>query len=79
MIPYMFNSNTVNDCEKSSMVNSSSITNNEGSHIANAAVIFDTRYGNTEKIAKSLDTGLKQSNILTVCINAEYVDKLIWT
>jgi flavorubredoxin len=55
------------------MVNNDSITNNERGHIANAAVIFDTRYRNTEKIAKSLETGLKQSNILTVCVNAEYV------
>lgn len=69
----MFSSNTVNDYEKSSIVNSTDITKNERTHIANAAVIFDTRYGNTEKIAKSLETGLKQSNILTICINAEYV------
>ena len=73
MIAYMSSSNSVNDYEKSSIVNSSGITNNERSHIANAAVIFDTKYGNTEKTAKSLETGLKHSNIMTVCINAEYV------
>ncbi|HEY6884156.1 MAG TPA: flavodoxin domain-containing protein [Nitrososphaeraceae archaeon] len=69
----MSSSNTVNDYEKTSIVSSSGITKNERSHIANAAVIFDTRYGNTEKIAKSLETGLKHSNIMTVCINTEYV------
>jgi len=36
-----------------------------------ACVIFDTRYGNTEKIAKSFETGLKQAGIQTVCINAK--------
>jgi len=69
----MFNSNKAIDYEKSSIINSSNITNNVRSHIANAAVIFDTRYGNTEKIAKFLETGLKQANITTVCIKTEYV------
>ena len=77
MVPYVLrSSNTVNDCEKSlsGNITSSSATSNEGrSHITNAAVIFDTRYGNTEKIAKSLETGLKQANIVTFCINAEYI------
>jgi flavodoxin len=37
----------------------------------NALVIFDTRYGNTEKIAKSFEEGLKQVGIQTVCANAK--------
>jgi len=36
-----------------------------------ACVVFDTRYGNTEKIAKSLETGLKEAGIQTVCVNAK--------
>lgn len=71
MAPYIFrSSNTVNGCEKSlsGNIKSSSVTSNEGrSHITNAAVIFDTRY------AKSLEAGLKRANIVTFCINAEYV------
>jgi len=38
-----------------------------------ACVIFDTRYGNTEKIAKSFETGLREAGIQTVCINAKEV------
>jgi len=38
-----------------------------------ACVIFDTRYGNTEKIAKSFETGLKEAGIQTVCVNAKDV------
>lgn len=38
-----------------------------------ACVIFDTRYGNTEKIAKSLETGLKEAGIQTICVNAKDV------
>ena len=36
-------------------------------------VIFDTRYGNTEKIAKSFETGLKEAGVQTVCVNAKDV------
>ena len=32
-----------------------------------ACVIFDTRYGNTEKIAKALEAGLEESGIQTTC------------
>jgi flavodoxin len=39
-----------------------------------AIVIYDTRYGNTEKIAKSFETGLKQARIQTLCANAKDVD-----
>jgi len=35
-----------------------------------ACVIFDTRYGNTEEIAKSLELGLKETGIETACANA---------
>jgi flavodoxin len=38
-----------------------------------ARIIFDTRYGNTEKIARSFETGLKQAGVQTVCINAKDV------
>ncbi len=38
-----------------------------------ACVIFDTRYGNTEKIAKSFETGLKEAGVQTVCVNAKDV------
>jgi len=38
-----------------------------------ACVIFDTRYGNTEKIAKSFETGLKEAGIQTFCVNAKDV------
>ena len=77
MVPYVFrSSNTINDGEKSPSgnINSSSVTSNEGrSHITNAAVMFDTRYGNTENIAKSLEAGLKRANIMTFCINARMI------
>jgi len=38
-----------------------------------ACVTFDTRYGNTEKIAKSFEMGLKGAGIQTVCLNAKDV------
>jgi flavodoxin len=34
-----------------------------------ACIIFDTRYGNTEKIAKSFETGLKEAGIQSLCVN----------
>ena len=40
---------------------------------AKAIVIFDTRYGNTEKVAKSFEKGLKQAGIQTLCANAKDV------
>jgi flavodoxin len=36
-----------------------------------ACVVFDTRYGNTEKIARSFEAGLQQAGIVTVCVNAK--------
>jgi len=36
-------------------------------------VIFDTRYGNTEKIARSFEKGLKEAGLQTVCVNARDV------
>jgi flavodoxin len=38
-----------------------------------ACVIFDTRYGNTQKIARSFEKGLKEAGIQTVCVNAKDV------
>ncbi len=38
-----------------------------------ACVIFDTRYGNTEKIARSFETGLKEAGVETVCVNTRDV------
>ncbi len=39
-----------------------------------AIVIFDSRYGNTQRIATSLEAGLKETNLQTVCLNAKDVD-----
>jgi len=39
-----------------------------------ACVIFDTRYGNTEKIAKAFETGLKEAGIQTDCVNLRDLD-----
>ncbi|MDG6997221.1 MAG: flavodoxin domain-containing protein [Nitrososphaerota archaeon] len=44
-----------------------------GSEAKRAVVVFDTRYGNTEKIARSLEAGLKKSGIITSCVNAKEV------
>ena len=41
-------------------------------HIS-AAVVFSTRFGNTEKIAKWFESGLKQAGVQTVCENAQVV------
>jgi len=38
-----------------------------------ACVVFDTRYGNTLKIAKSLESGLKGAGIDAFCFNAKDV------
>ena len=38
-----------------------------------ACVIFDTRYGNTEKIARSFEAGLRKVGIQTVCVNEKDV------
>jgi len=35
-----------------------------------AIVIFTSRYGNTEKIARSFERGLEEAGIETVCVNA---------
>ena len=39
-----------------------------------AIVIFDTRFGNTEKIAKSFEAGLRESDVETVCLNAKEIN-----
>lgn len=36
-----------------------------------AIVVFDTRYGNTEKIARSLEAGLKKAGVKSDCVNAK--------
>jgi hypothetical protein len=43
-------------------------------------VIFDSNYGNTEKVAKALATGIKQGGVETDCvsINGADVKKLIF-
>jgi flavorubredoxin len=39
-----------------------------------ALVIFDTRFGNTEKIARAFDSGLKQVGVETSCLKTSDVD-----
>jgi flavodoxin len=46
---------------------------NLGRNDIKAIVIFDTRYGNTEKIARSFEAGLKEAGIQSVCVNARDV------
>jgi flavodoxin len=41
------------------------------SNAKRAAVIYDSRYGNTEKIARSLEIGLRLAGFETVCTNAK--------
>ncbi len=36
-----------------------------------ACVVFDTRYGSTEKIARSLELGLREAGIGTACVSAK--------
>ncbi len=38
-----------------------------------ACVIFDSRYGNTEKIARSFEVGLREAGIETFCTSARNV------
>ncbi|MGB8032783.1 MAG: flavodoxin domain-containing protein, partial [Nitrososphaeraceae archaeon] len=49
------------------------IQNQTRNGIIKAIIMFDTRYGNTEKIAKSLERGLNQTCIETVCVNTRDV------
>jgi flavodoxin len=42
-----------------------------GQNARRAIVIYDSRYGNTEKIAKSFESGLKVAGLQSVCINAK--------
>lgn len=39
--------------------------------MAQAIIIYDTKYGNTEKVARSLEQGLKETGIQTLCKNAK--------
>ena len=52
------------------------IQNQMTSQIIKAIVIFDTTYGNTEKIAKSLEIGLKEAKALEPFIDRSYI--VIW-
>lgn len=38
-----------------------------------ACVVFDTRYGNTEKVARSLEAGLKAAGLQTTCNNVSAI------
>lgn len=38
-----------------------------------AAVVFSSRFGNTEKIAKSFESGLRRSGMQTLCVNAQAI------
>ena len=48
----------------------------ENNHSQRGIVIFDSRYGNTEKIADALATGLRQSGIEIACINAKEITNI---
>jgi len=39
-----------------------------------ALIIFGSRYGNTERIARSFEVGLKKTGIYTQCVNAKEVN-----
>jgi flavorubredoxin len=43
--------------------------NSDTASVKKAAVIFDTRYGNTEKVAKALAKGMQRSPIEVACFN----------
>ena len=36
-------------------------------------MIFDSRYGNTEKIARSIEAGIREAGVETECLNARDV------
>lgn len=39
-----------------------------------AIVVYDTRFGNTEKIAKEITVGIEEQGIAVTCLNIEAVD-----
>jgi flavorubredoxin len=43
--------------------------NSDATSVKKAAVIFDTRYGNTEKVAKALAKGIQRSAIEVACFS----------
>ncbi|MCP8316252.1 MAG: FprA family A-type flavoprotein [archaeon] len=45
------------------------ITSLQGTNILRAIVVFDTLYGNTEKIARALAKGIQAADIRTECLN----------
>lgn len=38
-----------------------------------ACIVFDSRYGNTEKIARSLEAGIREAGVETDCLNSRDV------
>ncbi len=50
----------------------SQVTAEEG-RSKHGIVIYDTKFGNTEKIARSLELGMKQAGIQTICANVKDV------
>lgn len=40
-------------------------------HRTRAAVVFATRFGTTEKVARSLERGLQEANLQTVCADSQ--------
>lgn len=53
------------------MTNETTVSTSDGK---SAIVIFDSRYGNTEKIATALAKGLLATGFQTDCVNAKEVD-----
>ncbi len=51
-----------------------SVSSVAGQSLNKAIVIFDTRYGNTGKVARSLASGLNEAGVGTVCVNLRDVD-----
>ena len=49
------------------------ITSEKGG-LKRAIVVYDTKFGNTEKIAQSLEAGLKESSVQTFCSDAINVE-----
>lgn len=38
-----------------------------------ACVVFDSRFGNTEKVARAIETGMRESGVETECLNTSDV------
>jgi len=44
------------------------------SGILNAVVVYSSRYGNTERIARSFEKGLRDAGLQTTCLDTQKVD-----